>query len=1491
MVKLIFSFLLMALSFGSFSQSRKVGLLDLSARNAETNFSRIRSCRHILQTAGVPFVETTNLTQALQNPVVMFSPVVFSTTFTSAERLQIQQYVTNGGVIIASSVRDPALYPLFGVTGYTNYTDLKRMTWNVNQAPQYFDRFDDGFEKVISLSDTTGPQTVNTFILRPYNTTGSAQVLARFDNNTNALIMNQTGAGRTFLFAVDLRDVIIRNLINSDLHAQRAYSNIFEPTTDTFIFFVMNVVREHIPHLVRSHPCPNCDGSVVMITHDVDSRTAMDTMQIFINYEEQNNLHGMYNITTRYFHDSWMTDFYNGSYDKVEYAIQHGQRIASHSVGHFPDYDDESRFPFTSLGNTPVNYQPRYFNSMTTGGNVYGEVEVSKYLLENDHNVAVKSFRAGHLAFNQRLPKALQDCGYLYNSTFSANDVLTNFPFWDIDNMTFSGSQTNVLEIPMTISDASASNPFTEQNAMSIAQEWVSVTQKNYNNNAPTVLLIHPNRGYKLPAEQYFVSHLPSDVKYMFLDDFGDYWKKRMNMQFEATLNNDTLIVTWANYQMNQGLSFVIDDIASLNTVRFFDGNGNELFPQSVNASFGETRFCQFVYDESFEVCNGVDDDGDGFVDENLSFAQYADADQDGYGNPAALVNQCAVLAGYVTNALDCDDQSTVVHPNNAEYCDHLDNNCDGFIDEGFTWSNYYSDADGDGFGNTDVTVEACLSPDNFVLQPGDCDDAEAAINPNANEICNDLDDNCNQSVDEGLQFQTYYEDADQDGYGNDAVSVVKCVLPFGFVTLHGDCSDDAPAVNPASLEQCGDNIDNNCDGQIDEGCVIDNDEDGYDSSVDCDDENALINPGATEVCNLVDDDCDVEIDEYVTITYYSDFDMDGFGGVNITIEACQLPQGYVTNSLDCDDTMITYLDQDLDGNGSQTMDACGVDSNDDCDDNNASTYVGATEVCGNSVDENCDGLDEACVVLGCTDASACNYEVAATNDDGSCTYPTQLYLNCDESCVNDTDGDGVCDEIEVLGCTDASACNYDALATEDDQSCVLPSTEECNGFDDDCDGLIDENLTSMSINAALVNSALYPTCTIGNIYSANFNNAVPANALLNNEGVVIWYRFNAQYNAMRIGLSAALGDNEILLYESLGGCLNLIATEHEASSGNQILVTDEVNVGGEYFIAVRHLSGSINASAKICVNHFVASTCDHVYSNYTGIYSGVCSSFKAQYRGNATQYVFNVWEPQPWSYTTPTSSSIVTRLGSILPGNVSSQAKTYSLSVDVKYLISDVQGNYTSITALSNSTCSVTLSPEANIALRLADRCPVTKTLSQTIATDRSICGTSRYEWRLTRTLPTAAAPIQVLGGLNTTALFLSNVPGLVNGATYNVEVRAIHSSGIAGAWGAVQCLKIGGASGMVLESAEQAAEVPSISAEWLLYPNPSLDGQLTLVSSNQEEQVHRIQLFDALGREVWQGQKTFAGSITLNFPELTHGIYTLGLDDTRLRCVIGTE
>ena len=100
-------------------------------------------------------------------------------------------------------------------------------------------------------------------------------------------------------------------------------------------------------------------------------------------------------------------------------------------------------------------------------------------------------------------------------------------------------------------------------------------------------------------------------------------------------------------------------------------------------------------------------------------------------------------------------------------------------------------------------------------------------------------------------------------------------------------------------------------------------------------------------------------------------------------------------------------------------------------------------------------------VVSGCTDSSACNYDENADTDDGSCTYPSSAIVDCDDNCVNDADGDGICDENEIPGCTVEAACNYNPAATDNDGSCAQEDVlGVCGGSctaDADEDGVCDD--------------------------------------------------------------------------------------------------------------------------------------------------------------------------------------------------------------------------------------------------------------------------------------------------------------------------------------------------------------------------------------------------------------------------------------------------
>jgi len=302
------------------------------------------------------------------------------------------------------------------------------------------------------------------------------------------------------------------------------------------------------------------------------------------------------------------------------------------------------------------------------------------------------------------------------------------------------------------------------------------------------------------------------------------------------------------------------------------DTIGNIIWQKSLGGSLGEYAYAGLPSNVNQFIITGTTYSSDGYVSENgggsdmwtvklkVCYDKYfADIDGDGFGDVSNDSIACNIPIGYVSDSTDCNDTNPDIHPLLLDICNSIDDNCNGATDEDAIVTTYYLDNDGDLFGNILFDSTSCNVLVGYVENSDDCNDVNAEINPLISETCNGIDDNCNIEIDEGLTIYTLYADIDGDTFGNPDAAVDTCIETIaGYVN----------------------------------------------NSLDCNDTIADIYPGAIELCNYLDDDCDGLADENLAyILSYQDNDDDNFGNPLIDSLACELPLGYIVDNTDCDDT------------------------------------------------------------------------------------------------------------------------------------------------------------------------------------------------------------------------------------------------------------------------------------------------------------------------------------------------------------------------------------------------------------------------------------------------------------------------------------------------------------------------------------------------------------------------------------------------------------
>ena len=464
------------------------------------------------------------------------------------------------------------------------------------------------------------------------------------------------------------------------------------------------------------------------------------------------------------------------------------------------------------------------------------------------------------------------------------------------------------------------------------------------------------------------------------------------------------------------------------------------------------------------EACAYIDDSGlwhDGNCVWTLPYACeidcpsrmfYADVDGDGFGDPSDFVESCEAPAGYVPAAGDCGPTQPDHRPDAVELCNNFDDDCDGEIDEepsdGLTW---YADADGDGAGDAAATTIACEQPNGYVDNSDDCDDTTDAIGPDATELCNGIDDDCDGGIDEGSATDAgiWYADADGDGFGDAGTPASACEVPSGYVEDATDCNDTTAAAHPGAEEVC-DLVDNDCDGVIDQDGTadapvwhVDGDGDGFGGPAvsypaclqpagmsplnsDCDDGNPDVYPGAPELSDGVDNDCD---------GWGDDHDRDGDG----LSDAAENDAGTHPDDPDSDNDGVHDGDEVADGTDPLDPDTDG-DRLDDGDEASLGTDPLGTDTDGDTLTDGEEVHDHG------TDPTHEDTDRDALSD------PLEILDYGTDPTEPDSDGGGALDGVEAL-----------ALATDP----LNPEDDVVNGTDQDADGLSDELEAALGTDAA----------------------------------------------------------------------------------------------------------------------------------------------------------------------------------------------------------------------------------------------------------------------------------------------------------------------------------------------------------------------------------------------------------------------------------------
>jgi hypothetical protein len=483
-----------------------VSVLDWTSKDSEGDSEDLLSADHLVAEMGIPNTDTTDFVTAAANPFLVVAGVLnTASSLSSTDISNLTSYVNGGGTLYLWEPNVSGLLAALGISSppndYINLADEQRpLTFDTAQNDpllKYIDAPEEiNWAPFFPISDVT----------RGYSNS-SCLTLATWSTGDAAVLRCNIGSGRAYVFGWRLRPLIeLPELqLGNDTGPQGV--NAVVPDADICRLMMRASYEAYATSPQERQWAPGGHHAALIITHDVDATVSYQNVPAGVNFENSLGIKSTYLFTTSPYNNGWIDGMYSASgHEDIQYALDHGFDVQSHSFGHFPDFQTAIYSLTNPPSETAANYQPMFnFISSTpycctTGMSVVGELGVSKWLLENDFNLPITAFRAGYTEIPPTFLRGLSVTGYRRDLSYLNDLTRGAFPFvtFNLDTSTTPTTVTTyrVMEYPMSISDdASPAAGLTGLDTTTVSpyvDAWMKVIKFNYDNNAPTVLLLHP---------------------------------------------------------------------------------------------------------------------------------------------------------------------------------------------------------------------------------------------------------------------------------------------------------------------------------------------------------------------------------------------------------------------------------------------------------------------------------------------------------------------------------------------------------------------------------------------------------------------------------------------------------------------------------------------------------------------------------------------------------------------------------------------------------------------------------------------------------------------------------------------------------------------------------------------------------------------------------------------------------------------------------------